>query len=98
MKLQRSPTINFRGLLLVVLLVVFKADAFMTTRSNGWGRYQSVSRQSIVRPLHVAKSGGKMILTEDMYSENVLSKDIPKPVLVFFSAPWYVLDKSYFKL
>lgn len=41
------------------------------------------------RPLQaVAKSGGKMIVTEEMFTKNVLSKDIPRPVLVFFSAPW----------
>ena len=38
-----------------------------------------------------AKSGGKLIESEEQYMKLVLAKDIPKPVLVFFSAPWYVL-------
>lgn len=62
-----------------------------STKSIGWGQYyQSVSpRQSILRPLQaVAKSGGKMIVTEEMYTQTVLSKDVKRPVLVFFSAPW----------
>mmetsp|Transcript_65082 Transcript_65082/g.181976 ORF Transcript_65082/g.181976 Transcript_65082/m.181976 type:complete len:180 (-) Transcript_65082:171-710(-) len=92
MKLQRRPRVHFEALLLVVLLVALNADAFMaSTKSIGWGQYyQSVSpRQSILRPLQaVAKSGGKMIVTEEMYTQTVLSKDVKRPVLVFFSAPW----------
>jgi len=38
--------------------------------------------------LGIAKSGGKMIETEKQFSENVLSKDLSRPVLVFFTAPW----------
>jgi len=38
--------------------------------------------------LGIAKSGGKMIETEKEFSENVLSKELSRPVLVFFSAPW----------
>lgn len=38
--------------------------------------------------LYVAKTGGKMIDTEDQFAEVVLAKDVPRPVLVFFSAPW----------
>lgn len=50
-----------------------------------------VQNQQILRPLSaIAKSGGKMILTDEMYAESVLSKNNSKPVLVFFSAPWYV--------
>jgi hypothetical protein len=40
--------------------------------------------------LHVAKTGGKMIDTEEQFSKLVLAKDVPRPVMVFFSAPWYV--------
>jgi hypothetical protein len=45
--------------------------------------------------LHVAKSGGKMIDTEEQFSELVLAKDVPRPVMVFFSAPWYVCCCCY---
>ena len=38
--------------------------------------------------LGIAKSGGKMIETEKEFSDNVLSKELSRPVLVFFSAPW----------
>ena len=38
--------------------------------------------------LGIAKSGGKMIETETEFAENVLSKDLTRPVLVFFTAPW----------
>lgn len=38
--------------------------------------------------LQVAKTGGKMIDTEEQFSEIVLAKDVPRPVMVFFSAPW----------
>lgn len=38
--------------------------------------------------LAIAKSGGKMIETEKEFADNVLSKDLTRPVLVFFTAPW----------
>mmetsp|Transcript_5094 Transcript_5094/g.12985 ORF Transcript_5094/g.12985 Transcript_5094/m.12985 type:complete len:227 (-) Transcript_5094:371-1051(-) len=38
--------------------------------------------------LGIAKSGGKMIETEKEFAEHVLSKDLTRPVLVFFTAPW----------
>eukprot|EP00532_Pseudo-nitzschia_australis_P009819 CAMPEP_0168229238 /NCGR_PEP_ID=MMETSP0140_2-20121125/15160_1 /TAXON_ID=44445 /ORGANISM="Pseudo-nitzschia australis, Strain 10249 10 AB" /LENGTH=225 /DNA_ID=CAMNT_0008161019 /DNA_START=74 /DNA_END=751 /DNA_ORIENTATION=- len=38
--------------------------------------------------LAIAKSGGKMIETEKQFAETVLSKDIARPVLVFYTAPW----------
>lgn len=38
--------------------------------------------------LGIAKSGGKMIETEQEFEDNVLSKDLARPVLVFFTAPW----------
>jgi hypothetical protein len=38
--------------------------------------------------LQVAKTGGKMIDTEEQFSKLVLAKDVPRPVMVFFSAPW----------
>lgn len=75
-------------LLLVGTIILSSVHGFTSTRSFMWPRNRSVSRLSTMSPLSVAKSGGKMILTEEMYSEFVLSKDVPRPVLVFFSAPW----------
>jgi hypothetical protein len=36
----------------------------------------------------VAKSGGKLINDEREFSDNVLMSKVPRPVLVFFTAPW----------
>jgi hypothetical protein len=36
----------------------------------------------------VAKSGGKLMKDETDFSENVLMSKVPRPVLVFFTAPW----------
>jgi len=36
----------------------------------------------------VAKTGGKYITTTEQYSELVLNQEAPRPVMVFFSAPW----------
>ena len=47
------------------------------------------ARISETRLQAVGKSGGKMIETEDQYNSLVLSDETPKPVLVFFSAPWW---------
>mmetsp|Transcript_10259 Transcript_10259/g.24495 ORF Transcript_10259/g.24495 Transcript_10259/m.24495 type:complete len:226 (-) Transcript_10259:468-1145(-) len=38
--------------------------------------------------LAIAKSGGKLMETEQQFAETVLSKDIARPVLVFYTAPW----------
>lgn len=38
--------------------------------------------------LQIAKSGGKMIESEEQFARMVLSKALSRPVLVFFSAPW----------
>jgi len=78
-------------LLLIGILIISAAHAFTpkTSTQSKHASQQDASKQSRLRPLTaVAKSGGKMILTDEMYTENVLAKDIPRPVLVFFSAPW----------
>ena len=41
-----------------------------------------------ITQLGIAKSGGKMIETEKQFADSVLSKDLSRPVLVFFTAPW----------
>ena len=60
-------------------------DAFVSSRTMGCMQHHLYMSQPTARPLQaVAKSGGKMITTEEMFTKNVLSKDIPRPVLVFF--------------
>ena len=54
------------------------ARSTMTTRAGATSATQ----------LGIAKSGGKMIETEKEFADNVLSKDLSRPVLVFFTAPW----------
>ena len=54
----------------------------------------STTKITTTTRLQVAKTGGRMIDTEEQFTELVLAKDVPRPVLVFFSAPWYV---TYFK-
>ena len=36
----------------------------------------------------VAKSGGKLIVSEEEFGNSVLSPNASKPVMVFFTAPW----------
>ena len=49
---------------------------------------KSTSEAMSSTQLQVAKTGGKLISTEQEFSDNVLSKDLSRPVLVFFTAPW----------
>jgi hypothetical protein len=70
--------------LLIGLLSLSFSEAFLNKRDVGWKQPQ----QAIISALQVSKSGGKLIETEEMYGEAVLGKDNPRPVLVFFSAPW----------
>jgi hypothetical protein len=51
-------------------------------------RSTTTTNYSFSTRLHVAKTGGKMIDTEEQFAEVVLAQDIPRPVMVFFSAPW----------
>jgi hypothetical protein len=44
----------------------------------------------IVLSMAVAKSGGKIILDEVQFAKSVLDPDSTRPVMVFFTAPWYV--------
>ena len=48
----------------------------------------SSRRIAVSTRLQVAKTGGKIITTEEQFAEVVLSKNTPRPVMVFFSAPW----------
>ena len=61
------------------------SDAFLIKKAIVWNHHHQETR---ISALQFAKSGGKMIDNEEMYSQEVLRKDTPRPVLVFFSAPW----------
>ena len=56
-------------------------------RKGGWQKPQLKYR---IAPMYITKSGGKLMETEEQYAETVLARNIPRPILVFFSAPWYV--------
>jgi len=91
--INSRPRMDFRRLVvfffLVGMLGVATTDAFVSSRETTWLHLRAPLNRSISRPLFAtAKSGGKMIVTEEMFRKNVLSADIPRPVLVFFSAPW----------
>ena len=70
------------------------ADAFMSSTLSQTTRIATATTRSskavlsTQTQLGIAKSGGKMIDTEKQFADNVLSKDLSRPVLVFFSAPW----------
>jgi len=60
----------------------------ITTRAFRGGRGRLLHSANSITRLQVAKTGGRMIDTEEQFAEIVLAKDVPRPVLVFFSAPW----------
>ena len=37
-----------------------------------------------------AKSGGKIVTSEEEFEKLALSESNPRAVMVFFTAPWYV--------
>ncbi|KAG7344315.1 thioredoxin [Nitzschia inconspicua] len=59
-------------------------------QSTRWHSFQQNPSTTVRRSigLYVAKTGGKMIDTEEQFAETVLAKNVPRPVMVFFSAPW----------
>mmetsp|Transcript_108110 Transcript_108110/g.161723 ORF Transcript_108110/g.161723 Transcript_108110/m.161723 type:complete len:174 (-) Transcript_108110:41-562(-) len=80
---------NF-ALLAALLLQPFTTEAFAPAQKSLVGhKYAQHSPFSRISELYaVAKSGGKMIETDDQYNSVVLESNSPRPVLVFFSAPW----------
>jgi hypothetical protein len=75
-------------LVCVALLAISFSEAFLAKEQTGWRHPRQQQQSRILQALQLAKSGGKLIETEDMYVNKVLAKDSPRPVLVFFSAPW----------
>jgi hypothetical protein len=80
---------NF-ALIAALLLQPFTTEAFAPAQQSlRVGHKLSHTPFSRTSELHaVAKSGGKMIETEDQYNNMVLKSNSARPVLVFFSAPW----------
>lgn len=77
--------------------VFTSTDAFLPNYQNiNVGQYYHPSSTTSTTYGHVetrieavAKSGGKLMETEEMYTETVLERSASNgPVLVFFSAPW----------
>eukprot|EP00980_Cylindrotheca_fusiformis_P013940 scaffold3621_cov114-Cylindrotheca_fusiformis.AAC.5 len=69
-------------LFLGLFLVLHSTNAFV-------GRTQVASNsRHRISPLFVAKSGGKLMKTAEMYEETVVQGSSSQPVLVFFTAPW----------
>lgn len=85
MMMMMRLSLQHRLSALVLLCLASGATAFLESR------LRTVTRPlSRISPLtvNVAKSGGRMIETEEMYQQYVLPEESSKPVLVFFSAPW----------
>ena len=78
MKSTRSP----------ISLFFFLLGMMLSTTNAFMGPQAKPSR--ISSALQITKSGGKLIETTEQFTNNVLAKDTPRPVLVFFTAPWYV--------
>lgn len=71
------------------IISLLSEDSRRTTRiASTTTTPRATSTRTISTRLGIAKSGGKMINTEQEFADIVLSKDIPRPVLVFFTAPW----------
>lgn len=70
---------------------VVRSPAALTRRKNSADIIQNGGAHVQLTALQmVAKSGGKIISSEEQFEEAALSKSLPRPVMVFFTAPWYV--------
>mmetsp|Transcript_6499 Transcript_6499/g.9189 ORF Transcript_6499/g.9189 Transcript_6499/m.9189 type:complete len:187 (+) Transcript_6499:344-904(+) len=80
---------NFLLLFVAISQLIGTSESFVVNNNN---RAVSFATKSAVKRTTqlsmVAKTGGKYITTTEEYSESVLDPDAPRPVMVFFSAPW----------
>lgn len=78
---------NFLLLIVVVSQMVHTSESLLTRELFQWRalRRSPAGRAEIYM---VAKTGGKSISTAEEYSEFVLNPTSPRPMMVFFSAPW----------
>lgn len=66
-----------------------RSPAALTRRKNSAEIIQNRGAHIQLTALQmVAKSGGKIISSEEQFEEAALSKSLPRPVMVFFTAPW----------
>jgi hypothetical protein len=96
---------------ILLLLMIMPAIAFFQPnpqlrRNSSYNRHGLIS--SVQNPraqrtsiyMAVAKSGGKIIRDESEFIQCVLNPNLDLPVMVFFTAPWYVnfvyYTESYF--
>lgn len=79
---QQSPFV----LLIVLSAVLSSSTALLTSRQQ---QHRSFLGKHDVALSMVAKSGGKLIKDETEFAEDVLASETTKPVMVFFTAPWY---------
>ena len=94
---RNPPSLAMTTVMMVVLLscsspVVFafqtapfhrRAEAAAATATAR----TAASRRSFAVSM-VAKTGGKEILSENQFEQDVLSAQTEKPLMVFFTAPW----------
>ena len=78
-----------------IISLSFSIDNRRATRTSSssaaaaaLSKARDVTKRTSSTRLGIAKSGGKMIENEKEFADNVLSKDLKRPVLVFFTAPW----------
>jgi hypothetical protein len=77
-----------------ITLFLLLLGMLSSTTSAFVGPQAKVSR--ISSALQITKSGGKLIETAEQFTNNVLGKNTPRPVLAFFTAPWYVGERIPF--
>lgn len=78
---------------LTVFIVFYASDALLSRPSITFTRRQHAAlsrKQEHTALLMAAKSGGKIITSEEEFEKVALSESLSKPVMVFFTAPWYV--------
>mmetsp|Transcript_7042 Transcript_7042/g.14535 ORF Transcript_7042/g.14535 Transcript_7042/m.14535 type:complete len:218 (+) Transcript_7042:211-864(+) len=89
--IRRMPIVS---IICIILSTCFAtSNAFVpSSKTMRISRTETTLERSTLKAsstqLGIAKSGGKMIETEQEFTDNVLSKDLSRPVLVFFTAPW----------
>jgi hypothetical protein len=90
MRLSGFRSVQQALFFLTALTFVARSEGFTSlvhTNHNRRPAARILARNTEIQA--VGKSGGKLIETEDQYSSVVLTKNTSKPVLVFFSAPWW---------
>jgi thioredoxin 1 len=79
-----------RTLLLSMLMIshVLPLSEALLTRPAALGLRPSLLQSYTALQMAVGKSSGRIINSEEDFAEAALSSSIPRPVMVFFTAPW----------